>query len=320
MTSVESHVHREGRFFGCYLLNSVNPKYKGRTYIGFTVNPNRRIGQHNAGYAKGGAKRTSGKGPWEMALIVHGFPNEISALRFEWAWQNPERSLRLKHILPQRKGKPYSFPFKFGVLCEMLRVGPWCRLPLTIRWLKHEYKLSFPPSKLPPNHMAVEYGLVQIVKNKKSKNSCGEQSAQQLLGSSSPICFMCKKGIDLSQNDLIVNKILLVIKCIHCLATMHTACLARHFLQLQNTGERPQLLPIDGQCPKCDMYMLWGDLVKFRLDGFKRPSELGVVHEEDEGSSDEDTEEFVERDDDTDTEQDVNLCGGGGELCEIDDF
>jgi hypothetical protein len=28
----------------------------------------------------------------------------------------------------------------------------------------------------------------------------------------------------------------------------------------------------------------------------------------------------VERDDDTDTEQDVNLCGGGGELCEIDDF
>lgn len=137
-------------FYGVYLLvsHSEESKYRGRTYIGYTVNPNRRIAQHNRGTQAGGAKRTSNKGPWKMVLIVHGFPNSISALRFEWAWQQPKVSRRMKTMkaLHTKRVKESHFQHKFRILTEMLRIGPWNRLPLKIRWLCEEYATDFPVS------------------------------------------------------------------------------------------------------------------------------------------------------------------------------
>lgn len=51
-----SRMSRMRDFYGCYLLESKNPKGKGRSYVGFTVNPRRRVRQHNGEIANGAFK------------------------------------------------------------------------------------------------------------------------------------------------------------------------------------------------------------------------------------------------------------------------
>uniref|UniRef100_A0A182Y4R4 Structure-specific endonuclease subunit SLX1 homolog n=1 Tax=Anopheles stephensi TaxID=30069 RepID=A0A182Y4R4_ANOST len=172
-------------FYGVYLLvsKSPNPKFAGRTYIGYTVDPNRRIKQHNRGEDAGGARRTSNRGPWTMVLIVHGFPNNISALRFEWAWQQPRVSRRLKQIpeLQKKLRKESNFEYNFRILTEMLRIGPWNRLPLVIRWFADEFHREFEVGKKPPLHMPICFGRMKKIKRKQKKTNpvTGERAAKE---------------------------------------------------------------------------------------------------------------------------------------------
>lgn len=66
----------------------------GSTYIGATVDLNRRLRQHN-GEIKGGAKRTTTKVSndklWHRVCYVSQFPNWSAALQFEWRWKQISR-------------------------------------------------------------------------------------------------------------------------------------------------------------------------------------------------------------------------------------
>jgi structure-specific endonuclease subunit SLX1 len=101
--------------------------YRDATYVGATVDLERRLRQHNK-EIKGGATATSiqvAKGNiWIRAAYVQGFPDWQAALQFEWRWKQLSRKLpakmdpllrrmkALKQLLslerPTTKAKAYS--------------------------------------------------------------------------------------------------------------------------------------------------------------------------------------------------------------------
>jgi len=236
-------------FFGVYCLVSRSDlkAYKNRCYIGYTVDPNRRIRQHNAGREFGGAKKTENRGPWDMVCIIHGFPNSISALRFEWAWQNPDKSKRLKEAALIKNRKESHLTFRLRICCQMLNSDPWRRLALTFRWLIPEFELPFPISMPPPPHMKKTYGAIQKTKTVVPTEINEYTTIKK--------CFICETTIKQIKH-LIRCQALTV-----CGAHYHAHCLAEKCLSKQNLLFS-HIVPLSGNCPKCEIDFLWGDLIR----------------------------------------------------------
>ena len=78
----------------CYLLRCTT-EGNSKTYVGATLDVNRRLEQHN-GKQSGGARATAGL-EWERVCYVEGFPHQRAALQFEWKW---------KYLSKKEKGSP----------------------------------------------------------------------------------------------------------------------------------------------------------------------------------------------------------------------
>jgi predicted GIY-YIG superfamily endonuclease len=78
----------------------------GRTYVGATVDLDRRLRQHN-GEIVGGARATTSQVKagerWTRACYVKNFPNWTAALQFEWRWKQLARRRRERAGMVRRR-------------------------------------------------------------------------------------------------------------------------------------------------------------------------------------------------------------------------
>lgn len=288
---------QKGHFYGVYLLcsQSVDVRHRGKCYVGFTVNPKRRIRQHNRGSSFGGAKKTSKKGPWQMVMIVHGFPNKIVALQFEWAWQQPTLSTRLKIFDDLRRKLPREthFDYNFRIVNRMLGVGPWHRLPLTVRWLETDYEREF---QLPlPRHMRIVSGKVAITTSQRAlavKRTAAAAAAATASWSSE--CHLCMQRIEHPERSRF--------SCLNasCCLSCHMLCLASYLLD----DQPGQYLPIVGNCPLCETPLIWAELLE------RKRFEQGVQIQGEDENEEEDRDELS---DCPDVDSDVEP------ICELSD-
>lgn len=72
---------------------------ESRVYIGATVDPAKRLRQHN-GEIAGGASRTRNRGPWRFQCVISGFRTWKEALQYEWAFKYYSKNCR---CIPSRQ-------------------------------------------------------------------------------------------------------------------------------------------------------------------------------------------------------------------------
>ncbi len=104
ITPITPFIHNKKYY--CYIVKQVNGT-RDLTYVGYTVNPNRRIRQHSC-QIKGGAVYTTSqnRGPWEFLVVMtcHTWDN-IRALQTEWLIKHPMRKRKVLKCFKGAKGR-----------------------------------------------------------------------------------------------------------------------------------------------------------------------------------------------------------------------
>ena len=152
--------------YNVYLLHTNGG---GKTYIGMTNEPERRLDQHNR-VKSGGARSTAGH-IWKHACVINGFPDKTSALQFEWMWKHISKKMHrisgkmeaLLQLLRSGKSTSSSVPFilldseffmyvPLESVKQMEKIDSWKQLGVYLRAPidknNERFKLSFPfPSR-----------------------------------------------------------------------------------------------------------------------------------------------------------------------------
>lgn len=220
--------------FHVYLLRSCKNSRRS-FYIGKTTDPKKRIRQHN-GEILGGAKQTrkASKRPWEMIVVVEGFPSRTSALQFEWQWQHPKKSKVVRSAVKRASASSKRTGVRrlLHILEAMLTSKLWRQYPLDVRICDaecYEWFKKVAESKL-PSYMNVFLSSLSecAVYNKHGDRDDGRTTANADAASSFPGCRLCGEGIEGN-----------FVECYHCTTPSHPRCLMAHFLTAESRAAQP---------------------------------------------------------------------------------
>lgn len=286
--------HRFPNFYGCYLLQSIQKRQS--FYIGSTPNPVRRLRQHNGLLTTGGAYRTKRDGtrPWEMILIVHGFPCKIAALQFEHAWQHGYKTHYIleKDRIVKSKNGGRSIHHKLSLVRLLLNHVYFRHMDLTVQffnettqiiWHQNKFKVeddlslqikTSPGALSVPNTSCIDSIMAYANENLRLVEALYTaqvnldaqicKSYSEILSCGEMQCGICDAIFDYTSENEVLKPYVGFCSSESCNFVGHLQCLHRYFsdeeqLLLGNLI----LIPREGRCPECSTMVKWTSIVRY---------------------------------------------------------
>ncbi|PHH65648.1 hypothetical protein CDD81_1734 [Ophiocordyceps australis] len=246
-------------------------------YVGSTPNPPRRLKQHN-GETKGGARRTARRAlrPWQMMMLISGFPSSIAALKFEWALTHSHLSLHIPaesrlQMSPRRKKGIKAVVTNIGVLTG---VSSFVRWPLNLHFFSpdahaawEDWKETTGDGHRPGLQITTDFdapvdpkaaakaarGIYGLPLNYKPIKAYVEKANEVVTFERQGNCVHCDQELLSGQG--------LHAMCPRddCTAMGHLDCWSRHAL---SDDKQDEVIPIGCSCPACGGEIRWADMVK----------------------------------------------------------